>query len=359
MRPTNRKNSKKASTYLARDKHMAGKDSWASKTSDLRKRDDFQQIRGIGPATADRLHKAGIHTYTQLGSLSPAKLCARGIGLSIQQIARQDWVGQARKMASKKDGHQACKKETAIPTVRQHYEIFTLEFLLDEKNVIRRTRVIHVQSGNADRWAGWKAEHLIDFLTRHTKIHTPAERSLHQKIEMPPRGILQNTTIESGPRALTISKPDFPRLAKANLSLPVAQTTETASPSIATANLTGILRLQDLKVISINSGIPIFFLRQGQPYCICLTLDLAEVVMPSDISLEYKATIFGKRCDGLSQIVVEVSRTFKLSDSTALSLLGDSLPPGVYRLNAFVRLRSADATPGLTALLSGDTLQVY
>lgn len=36
--------------------------------------DDFQEIHGIGPAFAKRLHEAGIHTFEQLAQLTPADL---------------------------------------------------------------------------------------------------------------------------------------------------------------------------------------------------------------------------------------------------------------------------------------------
>ncbi len=95
--------------------------------------DDFRKIQGIGPVVDGRLHKAGIHTYAELASLSPVKLAARIPGLSPGQIDGQDWIGQAWKLSSKKTKAKAHKKTTTLSVSRQHYENFTVEFLLDEK----------------------------------------------------------------------------------------------------------------------------------------------------------------------------------------------------------------------------------
>lgn len=67
--------------------------------------DDLKLINGIGPVVEQRLNRvAGIYTYTQLAALSPADIAAAvaGLaGLSAERIKKQDWIGQARKLASK------------------------------------------------------------------------------------------------------------------------------------------------------------------------------------------------------------------------------------------------------------------
>lgn len=62
--------------------------------------DDFSLIKGIGPVLSRRLHEAGLCTYSQLSSLSPDELAEKVGGLSAKQIARQDWIGQAAKLAT-------------------------------------------------------------------------------------------------------------------------------------------------------------------------------------------------------------------------------------------------------------------
>lgn len=77
--------------------------------------DNFKLISGIGPTLAGRLHNAGILTYNQLASLPPAELAARAAGLSAKQIARQDWIGQARKLALNKPRPKHHRNEKATP----------------------------------------------------------------------------------------------------------------------------------------------------------------------------------------------------------------------------------------------------
>src|SRR5215211_2277253 len=120
---------------------------------------DFKLIDGIKQGIEGRLHAAKILTYAQLVSLTPEKILlklGKVNGYSVRRIEEEDWIRQARELMPKKAAHKPHNKESMKPTIRQHYENFTLEFLLDEKNRTRRTRVMHVQSGDADTWAGWE-----------------------------------------------------------------------------------------------------------------------------------------------------------------------------------------------------------
>ena len=52
----------------------------------------------------------------------------------------------------------------SVPVDRQGYETFVVELLVDEHRAVRRTRVVHVQSGAEERWAGWDRERLLRFV---------------------------------------------------------------------------------------------------------------------------------------------------------------------------------------------------
>jgi predicted flap endonuclease-1-like 5' DNA nuclease len=58
-------------------------------------------IKGIGPEIKTRLHNAGILTFAQLSASSPEKIAAVVAGLSAKRIAKENWIGQARKLASR------------------------------------------------------------------------------------------------------------------------------------------------------------------------------------------------------------------------------------------------------------------
>ncbi len=130
--------------------------------------DDFKVIRGIGPLYEKHLHDAGVRTFTQLAKLSPEDVATHIPNLSASQVRKQGWVLQARKLVSKKTEAKPRRKKSTVPTTRQHYENFTVEFLLNDKNKLRRLRVMHVQSGDVETWANWRQEEVTHFLARHT-----------------------------------------------------------------------------------------------------------------------------------------------------------------------------------------------
>jgi len=104
--------------------------------------DDFKLINGIKQGIEHRLQAANILTYAQLASLTPREILSK-LGkvniYSIKRIEEEDWAGQARELNSKKTQLKHHREETTGPTTRQHYENFTIEFLLDEKNADRKS----------------------------------------------------------------------------------------------------------------------------------------------------------------------------------------------------------------------------
>lgn len=131
--------------------------------------DDFKLIKGIGPAIESRLHSAGILTFAQLAAQSPAAVAELIPSLSAKRIVRQGWIRRARKLALKGTPARADKKAAASPG-RQRYATFTVELLLDEGNLVRRTRVTHIQDGNEAIWAGWEDARLLSFFIEHAEL---------------------------------------------------------------------------------------------------------------------------------------------------------------------------------------------
>ena len=160
---------------------MARKRKTASRVASSRVADDLKLINGIGPAFEKKLHKAGIRTFAQLAKKSPAEVATHLPNLSASQIRKQGWNLQARKLASRTGNTRSGKNKSAVSTTRQHYENFTVEFLLNDKNKLRRLRIMHVQSGDVETWAKWKVEEVSHFLARHTGAQFP-ERNM-QKLE--------------------------------------------------------------------------------------------------------------------------------------------------------------------------------
>jgi hypothetical protein len=132
--------------------------------------DDFKQIHGIGAGIELRLHNAGILSYRQLANMSPSEIMdAVGsmIGLIPDRILKQDWSGQARSLAlnaaptEPEDLFIEEQQDSPRQSDRQHYQMFTVELLLDETNTVRRTRLVHIPSKTENSWAGWDAKHLL------------------------------------------------------------------------------------------------------------------------------------------------------------------------------------------------------
>ena len=321
--------------------------------------DDFRLIKGIGPALAGRLYDAGVCTYKQLAFLSPAKLAEMVTGLSANQISRQDWSGQAHKLATKKRQPKPPPKDRPKRSISQHYENFTIEFLVDEKHAVRRTRVAHIQSGDADTWAGWEARQLVDFLARHTGVRVAVERPEEHADQSDLNRDVQNRSRESQTAEPEIRTLPTPYTAATSHLVPVKEIAPPALQFPVAAPQAGILCIRKLEVLTPSSDHPVNFLRQDQPYLVRLALDLTGVNDPGDLPLIYKASVFARQLGGTRHSLGEVFSTPNFSKSVNLDIHGIGLPPGTYRLEAFAEIRYDEATPGPTDSLKGGLLQVH
>jgi len=65
------------------------------------KRDDLTAISGLGPALAKKLNQEGIVSYAQLAALSDSDIAhlEKNVIKSSGRFERNDWVGQAKKLA--------------------------------------------------------------------------------------------------------------------------------------------------------------------------------------------------------------------------------------------------------------------
>lgn len=93
---------------------MARKDSHTSRALEPPETDDLKLIQGISPAVERRLHSVGIYTFAQLAALSPADIAAPVAGLSgmtAERIIKQDWIGQAYKLATSSISTESQKQD--------------------------------------------------------------------------------------------------------------------------------------------------------------------------------------------------------------------------------------------------------
>ena len=62
--------------------------------------DDLTRIKGIGPVNARKLNEHGVATFAQIAAWKKADIAAAEAYLEFDgRIAREDWVGQAKRLA--------------------------------------------------------------------------------------------------------------------------------------------------------------------------------------------------------------------------------------------------------------------
>jgi predicted flap endonuclease-1-like 5' DNA nuclease len=304
--------------------------------------DDLKLINGIGPAVEKRLHGVGIFTFAQLAVLSSADIAAAVAdlsGLSAERIIKQDWIGQARKLAAESAASEA-RRTTTLPIESEKsmepYELatFTVEFLLDEHNNVRSTHALHVQSKREQTWTGWPKTQLVDFLSESTGQNKPSDE----------------------PDLLNTEEPDH---------VPAIVTeSEPLTQLAAKPRLTGTLYVPKMEMIGVESAASRRTLAHDEPFDVRLTLDLSELQVPGNAPLNYKTSIYGKGRGRPGLVIGEAQGSIIPRDRVAITVGGNTLPEeGIYQLTATVILglptMKLAARPGTTAIVDGGLLEVY
>lgn len=302
------------------------------------RKDDLKYIQGIGPAVEKRLNQAGIYTCAQLADLQSEEiaLILNGmVGFSTERIADEDWVGQARDLQGSTVEEDFAK--TGNPPGGMHYEIFTVEFLLDDDNQVRRTLIKDVQHQTPTSWAGWDAERLTSFFIEKAglKIFT-----------------LSQSPVEALP------------IPEATIQLSSTQTTKTQTSETPTLLVDGKLQLQKMAFIVADQKVSSRHIRSEQPFAIRLNLDLRNIHSSIDQPLDYSVVIFTKSLSAEPrQLLAEKVGKLKLVDYVDLEIPNLQLAAGAYHLEAFVKLMPSGATPAqlqdLMAMTESGIVHVY
>ncbi len=334
--------------------------------------DNLRLINGIGPAVEKRLNGVGVFTFAQLAALPPADIAAALAdltGLSSERIIKQDWIGQARKLAAESATSEAQRvveapveppaviehaqsatlsvesEKDAVPSrERYHPTTFTLEFLLDEDNNIHSTHVLHVQSKREDTWTGWQKTQLVDFLSQSAGLNIPSDE----------------------PALLSAKEPDHaPAVVEESHHAPVLVTgSEPLTPLAAQPRLAGTLRVREMEMIGVESSSPRRNLTRDEPFGVRLTLDLTELQVPGNTPLNYKASIYGKDLSSRSSLALgKAQGTIIPADTVTIKVERNTLPEGIYQLAATVILglpgMKPKVRPGTTALINGGRVEVF
>ncbi|HEX9543467.1 MAG TPA: helix-hairpin-helix domain-containing protein [Streptosporangiaceae bacterium] len=243
--------------------------------------DDMQKIAGIGPALATRLAEAGVSRYRDLASFTQERLGAV-VHVSPERIAGQDWIGQARRLASDvpidPEGHQT------DPEGHQTYATFHVELLIDADNTVRRTKARHYQTDAEDSWPGWDEQHLIAVIRSKAALDTPAARP---------------------------TEPQAPEASPIHVD----------GPGPAEKGTHGTFRLA------------------GQPTTVRMALQVAPFDRADAGPVDFIAEVAARSVsDNARYPVATASGVATIDEAICLNLGGQPLPPGLYRLEAEVTI---------------------
>jgi Helix-hairpin-helix domain len=285
---------------------MSKKRSEASRGEEPPEINDLKLINGIGPAVERRLHGVGIYTYAQLAALSPADVASAvaGIGgLTSERIIKQDWIGQARRLASE-----------SIPGEAQE-----------------------------------EAEAPVEPFVSQVELVAPAI-----EITGPAPPVVAET--ELAVPSVEVTEP-----APAVVTPSGAEEADIPPPVVA---ITGMPRLHLIETISADTNTLQNFFARDQPFIVRLTLDLSDVRVSDDTQISYRVSIYSKSLEGHPrQIVGEISGIVTSTDKVIASIEGIALPKGTYRLKAMLILNPMTTKPlqqlDLVASQESDLLLIF
>jgi len=265
-------------------------------------KDNLKKIRGIGPAMEQRLNHAGIFSFAQIAELSPKDLAALFSGipcLSAERIIEKGWINQALYLMEKeKESNNLTPEENG-----QHSIMFSVDLLLDNKNHVRRTHILHVQSREENSWAGWNQNQLADF-------------------------ILENANIKSAHlgRDLTERKSSLKSSIKDKNQVKIKE-------------IRGDLNISGIEVRPQSDKAAHWLVTANKPFATAFMLDMSKAFISPGTLLQYQVEIYAKNlADGIRQNIGEERNTIKSKNLASLVINCRALPQGSYRIEAFIVL---------------------
>ena len=358
---------------------MDSKRSRSTETSPSAKFDNFRLIEGVNAEVESRLHQAGILTFAQFASVSPEDIITLVGNLSdvtVDEITRQNWIGQAREIALRQKPDELQENETA-PDNGEHHASFITEMSLDAGNNLIHTRVRHVQTGDEKSWSGWNEDQLVKFFMEHAGLHHV------EPLDEPLAEILAETSVnreaEKPEAASAVAPSEPPSLEQTAVEPPVGEITaepirgaeipaEPSSASPATTQVpTEIVskpRASKLEIVSAESDHHSMLLRRDQPINVRVSLDLSDIPVRREEPLAYTAVVHARSLSNEhKQSFSRTTGKIRFSESAVIKLSGIILGPGSYRLGADVTIHQprAGSSPAPHIRIQPETalLRVY
>ncbi|MBL8191696.1 MAG: hypothetical protein JNK38_27000 [Acidobacteria bacterium] len=351
---------------------MSNKSSRSQSSDPSQKADDFRLINGLTKTAKAKLHAAGILTFDQLAMMSPHEIVAAiedpnsaSAETSAERIIRDDWIGQAKKLAESLKIAIEASPETssAVATNKSEERItsFVLELKLSHNNTVKQTRVMHVESAETDaekKWEGWNEAELLNFIAHRAGVVLPTALQGTKTVAQAPMAM---PSIEERLRQLHAKTEPAAPAALPTLPQPTSSTVESANRPAKS----------EMKVFARGMNLPLGQVSSGEPYSLKVLLAPSLIPSPEASELTYSVTVYAKplanRPDSAgkhhSSVIGETQGTIKPTDNLVFDVEGANLERGAYRLQAAAIFQSQAAKKSaqkrFTAFVEGGLLQVF
>ncbi len=317
--------------------------------------DVFTSIHGISPLTASSLQEAGILSYEKLAAMTPEEVVERigtSSGISAEIIAKEDWIGQAAKLAEKSQS-TISDPEKKDSEASLHATNYMVEVFLDGSNKVHRTRVYHVQSDEGEAWDYWDEGRLLTFFKRRPELRLA--KLLQAAKNAPPAKSKQTEEIKTAKINAKSSAATSPSS---------AITVATGSKVDAVKRAIGMPRLEKLEIIPEGFRSQCRSFDHRQTFNVRLFLDLVDMKHSGQEPFNYTVAVMAKRIGGdPQQYFIKDQGTITSHNNATLNLKWSSLPQGTYRITAALtlspRYTDAEQQPDLTASLEGGLFEVH
>jgi hypothetical protein len=391
---------------------MSNERSDTSSSGRQNEADNLKLINGIGPVVEKRLYGIGIFTFAQLAALSPTDVAAAVIGISgltSERIVKQDWIGQARKLARQstvsepdwiEQAHQLAahvtvtgriddaelpgetqhstkttsepQEETKTVVDSPHRATFTIELLLNEDNEPLRTHIVHHESGNVKNWDSWPYRELLSFFVQHAPLNlsqqgswpsnTKEMASASPFAEGSERADALTEEIETPLPSMQESRDVVVLMEEREVVLPIAE--ETPLRATIASHPVGKLRVRELKVVERGTTLHRNTLPSELPFDVQLTVDLSGQGELTGSSLEYGVQFYAKRLEDRARYTLAEARiTISFNEIITITAQSKTVPQGTYRLWANVTILATDKATAQsilsTAHAKGGMLLIY
>ena len=348
---------------------MSNKSSRSQSQIPSHKADDFRLINGLPKTAKAKLHAAGILTFDQLAMMSPHEIVAAiedsdsaNAETSAERIIRDDWIGQAKKLAESLKVAVEASSES-LPAVKSEERItsFVLELKLSPNNTVKQTRVMHVESAEKDaekKWEGWNEVELMSFIAHRAGVVLP---TAHQEARLAKPTPIAVTSIEERLRRLHAKPEPAAPAVLPTLPQPTSSSVESAHRPAKS----------EMKVFVRGMDLPSGLVSSGEPYSLKVQLAPSLFPSPEASELSYTVTVYAKPLadppDAAgkhhSSVIGETQGTIKPTDNLVFDVEGANLERGAYRLQAAAIFQSQAAKKSaqkrFTAFVEGGLLQVF